>query len=80
MLNPHFPYVKIIADFMPAGKLAHAFAVLGRFNILIRHKMIHYQGDFVLMEHAFRGKLIHLMDCHRRRNVISKHQIQVCLN
>ncbi len=42
MFNTHLSHIKIIGNSMFTGKLSNTFTMLCRFNILIRHKMIHH--------------------------------------
>ena len=42
--------------------------------------MIQHERDLVLVKNAVHLHLIHLMNRHRRCNIISENQIQICLN
>ena len=65
---------------MAAGKFTDTFAVLRRLNVLIRHEMIQHERDLVLVKNAVHLHLIHLVNRHRRCDIISENQIQICLN
>ncbi len=65
---------------MAARKLSDAFAVLRRFDIFIRDKVIHHQGDLVLIKNILFCHFIHFMDGHRRCDIISQHQIEISLD
>ena len=80
MLDSHLTHFKIIGNLVAACKFTHTFAVLRRFDIFVRHKMIRYKGDFVFMEHTVHVHFLHLLDGNRARNVVAQYQIQVCLD
>ncbi len=75
MFDPHFSYVKIIGDFMPCGKFSDTFTVLGRFNVLIRNKMIQHKCNLILIKYAVCLHLFHLVNGNRRSNVIAEYEI-----
>ena len=49
--------------------------MLGRLNILIRYKMVRYKCNLILIKYSFYCHLIHLMNCNRRCNIISKYKV-----
>ena len=65
---------------MATGKFTDAFAVLRRLDVLIRHEMIQHKCDLVLVKNTVHLHLVHLMNRHRRCDIISENQIQICLN
>ena len=81
MLDSHLSHIKKVGNLMFGGKFSDTFALLGRLNILIRNKMIHHQSNLILIKHRFfRHFGIHLLDRHRRGNIISQNQIQIRLD
>ena len=58
---------------MLTGKFADTFAVLRRFDILIRYKMIEHQRDFILIKDTVCLHLFHFMNSNRGSNVVPKH-------
>ena len=77
VFDSHLPHVEVIGDIVAAGKLSHALAVFCGFNILIRDKMVHYQGDLILVKHCLHCHFIHFMNRYRRSDIVSQDQIQV---
>ena len=80
MLDPHLSNIKIIGNIMLTGKLTHAFAVFCRLDVFIRNKMIQNQCDLILMKNTIYFHFIHFMNCDRRCDIISEHQIQIRLD
>ena len=80
VLDSHLPYIKIVRYLMLPGILTYTLAVFRRLDILVRDKMIHDQGDLVLIKHLIAPELIHLSDCDRSGNIISQYQVQVRLD
>ena len=80
MLDPHFSHLEIVGDLVAVCKLSHAFAVLRRFNILVRDKMIGNEGDLILVKNAVHLHFFHFPDGYRACDIIAKHQIQIRLN
>ncbi len=65
---------------MSACKLADTFAVLRRFDILIWHKVVQHKRNLIPVKHALRFHFIHLMNSHRRSDIVSENEIQLCLD
>ncbi len=65
MLDAHLSDIKEIRDLVLVGKIADALTVFCTLNILIRHEVVHDQGDLLLIKNAFCLKLIHFMDGYR---------------
>ena len=65
---------------MPDGKLPDTLAVLCRLYILVRDKVIHDKRNFILVKYTVILQTIHLSDRNRRRNVIAKYKIELCLD
>ncbi len=80
MFNSHLPYVKIVGNPVLACKIPAALTVFGGLDIFIRNKMVHNQGDFILIKYGLVIHLFHLVNRYRRGNIISKNQIQVRFN
>ncbi len=59
MLDTHLPDIKIIRDFIFAGKFADTFTVLCGFDVFVRYKMIHNKCYLVFVKYAFH---LHLFD------------------
>ena len=79
MLDSHLSYIKIIGNIVTTGKFTDTFAVFCRLDIFIWNKMIHNKCNFIFIKYSIYGHLIHLMDCNRRSNIISKNKIKLCL-
>ena len=73
MLNSHVSHIEIIGYLMAAGKLPAALAVLSRLYILVRDKMVHNQGNLILIKYGLSVHLLHLVNGNRRSDVISQH-------
>ena len=80
MLDSHLAHLEIIGDLIPICKFSHTFAVLRRFDILIRDKMIRHQRDLILVKNAVHLHFFHFPDRDRAGNVIAEHQIQIRLD
>ena len=80
VLDAHLSYVEVVAYFMFAGKFTDAFAVFGGFDVFVGDKMIHYQGNFILVEYFFAVHFFHLADGYRCCDVIAKNQIEICFD
>ncbi len=80
MLDSHLSDLKIVGDLIAAGKFPHTFTMFRRLNIFIRHKMIGYKRNLVLMKYTVHVHFIKFMDCHRTCDIITEDQIQVRLN
>ena len=80
MLDPHLSNIIVVADLMPDGKLPDTLAVLCRLYILVRDKVIHDKRNFILVKYTVILQTIHLSDRNRRRNVIAKYKIELCLD
>ena len=78
MLNSHLSHIKIVGDLMTTGKFTDTFAVFCGFDVFVRDKMIHNQGNFILMKYCpAYSAFVHLMDSHRCGDIISQNQIQI---
>ena len=80
MLDAHLSHVEVIGYLLTTGEFTDAFAVLCGFDVFIRDKMIHNQGDFILMEYVLLIQLLHLADSYRCGDIISQNQIQIGLD
>ena len=80
MLDAHLSHVEVIGYLLTTGKFTDAFAVFRGFDVLVRNKMIHNQGDFVLMKYVLSVQLLHLPDSYRCGDIISQNQIQIGLD
>ena len=65
VLDSHLSHVKIIGDLLAAGKFPHTLAVLRRLDIFVGDKMIHHQGNLILIKDLLLFQLSHLADGHR---------------
>ena len=76
----HLPDIKIICNLVFVGELSDLLTVLSRFDILVRDKVIHHQGNFVTVKDLLFLESVHLVNGNRRRNIISQYKIQLCLD
>ena len=80
VLNTHRTYIKEILDLVLCRELSDAFTVLCTLDILIWCKVIHYKCNLILIKYFFLIEFVHLMNCYRCCNIISKYKVQICLD
>ena len=62
MLNAHVTYIIIIVDAVLLGKAAALLGLLGCFDVLIGHEMVHDKRNFGLVKHIGKAEFFKLID------------------
>ena len=79
VLDSHITDIKVIFDVVLLCKGAALLALLRCLDILIRCKVIHYQGNFILVEDLVKSCFVKFIDGDRGGDIISQNQIQLRL-
>ena len=77
MLDPHAAYVIKVIDVKAAGKRAALFALLGRFDILVRCKVVHDQRNPALVEDLVESGALKGVDGDGSGDVVGKNHVEI---
>ena len=80
VLDAHLPHVEVVVDVKPPGEGAALLALGGGLDVLVGCEVVHYQGDFALVEHLVKARRLKLVDRHGGGDVVAQHQVQLRLN
>ena len=80
VFNAHLTNVIEVGNFLFVAEIPAHFALSCSLNIFIWGKVIHYHGNFVLVENVIRTEFVEFPDGNRRGNVVTEYPIQVDQN
>ena len=80
MLYTHFSNFKVVGYLISYSKFTNTFAVFCRFNVLVRHEVIRYKSNLILVKYTIDHHLIHFLNGNWTGDIITKNKIQVCFD
>ena len=80
MLDAHLSHVIEMAYAVGAGKFPALLRLLCCLDVLVGDKVVQNDGHPVLVKYLVKACLFEFIDSHRRRDVVSQDDVQLCFD